>query len=429
MTTAVLVVALLLALALLLPHSASGKTARQMASPNTPRGVKFNYGPQNNDKVASNVLLLDHINLNHEKGRHDLLRAFYLDTLGLALDPRKKKNFDEGRDSLWFNAGITQLHLPEAERAQVFDGVITLSCTGAADTFSALIARLEQPPAVLLRDSYFSWCRLSDKAVAVRDPWGTSFVLKHDPSALDTRGKQPDADTALLPCTISDVTVNLPRGTSAHDLLATASFYQHTFETPWTTKRGSFDDTYRVSLQTSPVQHLSFQRLDDPIPDALRTKLDGDEEFSDIAARLQAGCARPAPTPHAHDDVERAASDPAPSSASSAASASTQPRQGKIIANAGPHISLYVQDFSGIYARAERLGCLFTNTRFERQAYSLAEARQQCMFRTFDVQDPASPDAARPLLRLEHEVRSVLDKDGKLYKSCPFDAVPPGFRP
>ena len=36
-----------------------------------------------------NVLIVDHLNLNHERGRHDLLSAFYFDLLGLAIDPRK----------------------------------------------------------------------------------------------------------------------------------------------------------------------------------------------------------------------------------------------------------------------------------------------------------------------------------------------------
>lgn len=43
--------------------------------------------------------------------------------------------------------------------------------------------------------------------------------------------------------------------------------------------------------------------------------------------------------------------------------------------------------------------------------------------------DPLDP-AAGPIFRLEHEIRSVLSKDGKsLYKSCPFDIVPLGLRP
>ena len=41
------------------------------------------------------ILLLDHLNLNHERSRHDLVKLFYVDILGLSLDPRKSKNIEE----------------------------------------------------------------------------------------------------------------------------------------------------------------------------------------------------------------------------------------------------------------------------------------------------------------------------------------------
>ena len=43
------------------------------------------------------VLLLDHLNINHEKGRHDALKAFYFDFLGMAIDPRKYDNYESGK--------------------------------------------------------------------------------------------------------------------------------------------------------------------------------------------------------------------------------------------------------------------------------------------------------------------------------------------
>ncbi len=36
------------------------------------------------------ILLLDHLNINHEKLRHDIVKAFYYEVLGLAPDPRKQ---------------------------------------------------------------------------------------------------------------------------------------------------------------------------------------------------------------------------------------------------------------------------------------------------------------------------------------------------
>ena len=92
--------------------------------------------------ATGNVLLVDHLNINHERGRHDLLAAFYFDVLGCAADPRKSDNLASGRKTLWANAGISQFHLPEADAAQVFDGVITL----AYAELSAVRSRLAAPP-------------------------------------------------------------------------------------------------------------------------------------------------------------------------------------------------------------------------------------------------------------------------------------------
>ncbi len=66
-----------------------------------------------------NILVLDHLNINHESGRHDLLKSFYFDILGCSVDPRKEENLAKGKKTLWANAGINQFHLPEAATAQV----------------------------------------------------------------------------------------------------------------------------------------------------------------------------------------------------------------------------------------------------------------------------------------------------------------------
>ena len=46
--------------------------------------------------MPGNIALLDHININHEKSRHDLLKSFYFDTLGLQPDTRKYENIEKG---------------------------------------------------------------------------------------------------------------------------------------------------------------------------------------------------------------------------------------------------------------------------------------------------------------------------------------------
>ena len=50
-----------------------------------------------NTNQECGVILLDHLNINHEKGRQDALKAFYFDFLGCAIDPRKYENYVAGK--------------------------------------------------------------------------------------------------------------------------------------------------------------------------------------------------------------------------------------------------------------------------------------------------------------------------------------------
>jgi hypothetical protein len=95
--------------------------------------------------------------------------------------------------------------------------------------------------------------------------------------------------------------------------------------------------------------------------------------------------------------------------------------------NYGPHISMYVADLPSTYQRVEQLGALYVNPRFKRQAYTLDQAIDDCMFRCLDIVDPENPQAGA-ILRLEHEIRSVVTRDGTKYKSCPFDEIPNACR-
>ena len=145
------------------------------------------------------------------------------------MDPsrRKQENADKGRKTLWANAGITQFHLPEEESAQVFDGVVTLSYTEPSPAaFEALRKRLAQPPAILA-DTHFTWVKLSPEQIAVRDPWGSCFVVKHDPSRRDSRGSQPGVSLDGAHgggIVMSDVTVHLPKGKTGREVVGVARF-------------------------------------------------------------------------------------------------------------------------------------------------------------------------------------------------------------
>ena len=86
---------------------------------------------------------------------------------------------------------------------------------------------------------------------------------------------------------------------------------------------------------------------------------------------------------------------------------------------------MYVADLPSSYKRANELGVAYVNPRFKRRAYTLEEAVEDCMFRCIDIVDPNNVPAG-PILKLEHEIRSVIKRDGSKYKSCPFEKIPNG---
>ena len=92
------------------------------------------------------------------------------------------------------------------------------------------------------------------------------------------------------------------------------------------------------------------------------------------------------------------------------------------LSNYGPHLSMYVADLKSTYERADSVGLVYVNPRFKRQASTLEEAIDDCMFRCLDIVDPLEPSDV--ILRLEHEIRSVVNRDGSKYRSCPFDSIP-----
>ena len=136
------------------------------------------------DALSSNIVILDHFNLNHKKFDHSSVSAFYFHALGLVLDDRRRANFDKGRGSLWANAGANQIHLSEAEDPQSFDGVIHLSYASEA----ALEALKTRCSALGLPFSVDG----DPSSVTVRCPYGN--VIRCGVGHADPRGKQP-------PCT------------------------------------------------------------------------------------------------------------------------------------------------------------------------------------------------------------------------------------
>lgn len=344
--------------------------------------------PQRPEQPIGNVLILDHLNINHQQGRHDWLKAFYFDFLGCAVDPRKAENLEKGSKTLWANIGATQFHLPEGKPdAQVLQGIITLSY----DDLRPMVERIDAATSAL-EGSMFGVTIMNEgfdddsangqnvDALEVTDPWGSVFrIVKGTPEERDGRGQQPGAVSEGM--AIRDILLYTPSGSN---IAGIGRFYEQVIGAPLLE-----DSPNKCVVSVGPMQTLTF------VP---KPKETSDQDSTEGAAVIQ------------HEDMR---------------DDGVEPPEGmpSFLSNYGPHISMYVADLSGSYKRADDLGLAYVNPRFSRRAYTLDQAIDDCMFRCLDIVDPADP-AAGTIIRLEHEVRSVVKRDGSMYKSCPFNEIP-----
>jgi catechol 2,3-dioxygenase-like lactoylglutathione lyase family enzyme len=321
--------------------------------------------------TKNNVLILDHININHEKGRHDWVLGFYQDFLSCAVDPRKAENLEAKKGTIWMNIGANQFHLPQAEQAQVLDGTITL----VYPEIEMLVDRYKEvEKSGKLKGSKFALQVDSSNGLDVTDPWGGKFILvKGDSSHRDSRGTQPGSSS--LGYSMSDVTIHTPSDCNLPGILR---FYEQILGATCIEDNSDAEDCIQIAV--GPLQTLTFRRNPS-------TNVDSHVDLRDLSEE--------------EDDIDG------------------------VPCNYGPHISMYVSDLPAAYERADKLGLTYVNRRFKRRAYTKEEAMKQCMFRCLDIVDPENTSAG-VILRLEHEVRSVVKPDGTKYKSCPFDEIPPG---
>jgi hypothetical protein len=304
-------------------------------------------------------------------GRHDWLRAFYFDFLHCAVDPRKAENLSAGKNTLWANIGANQFHLPQGNpNAQVLDGIITL----AYSNLQPLISRYDNKDIQTKLDgSKFSLKKQSDNELLVTDPWGTQFrIVPGFEEERDARGVQPgDASEGLA---LRDLTLYTPSAINCN-MAGIARFYETVLGAPILEQ-----DANRVVVSVGLHQTLTF-------------------------------CLPPNGVTVNHADLRE--------------DATFQPPSGcpKYLCNYGPHVSMYVADLPACYNKANDLGIVYVNPRFARHAYTLDQAVDDCMFRCLDIVDPDNPGAG-PIMRLEHEIRSVVRRDGSKYESCPFYNLP-----
>jgi len=202
------------------------------------------------DTDGNNILLLEHINLNHVKGRHDLVKAFYFDALGFAIDNRRVQNLEKGSGTLWANIGISQFHLPQDEVAQVIPGKIVLTYPD----LSVVKEHLSNADPVL-QSTKFSWEEQKETGnLLVTCPWGNRFeIIQGDDR--DPRGEQNDnlGGARSLGCSLAEVVVHVPAGTN---LPGVARFYEAVLGA-----RAEATSPGRARVRLGPRQRLTFAAL------------------------------------------------------------------------------------------------------------------------------------------------------------------------
>jgi len=330
------------------------------------------------------------LNINHEKGQQDVLKAFYFDFLGCAIDPRKYENYIAGKKTLWANIGMHQFHLPEGKpSAQVFSGLITLLYSDFSQLMDRYNAYLDgedddDERFAPLKETEFS-VGMVDDMMLVTDPWGNQFCILQSDDPVEDRaahvGSQPVLEGHAISegLALEDLTVYVPHGSNLDGI---GRFYEYVLGAPTVSELTEEDS---ISVAMGERQTLTFQYHPD-----------GEEEGEDVVH-----------TEFSYDEEEEKDVD------GDAVFLPVYP------SNHGPHISLYVTNLSKAYEKAEELGVLYVNPRFTRKAYTKEQALDQCMFRIIDIYDPLD-GGKEVIVSLEHEVRSAKKLDGTKYKSCPL---------
>ena len=289
----------------------------------------------------NNILILDHLNINHKKGRHDLLKAFYFDFLQCGVDPRKAENLQKGKKTLWANIGAQQFHLPEGKPdAQVLNGKVTL----CFQNVSTLLEKYQSDVTLqeTLAGSQFRIESISDSELFVCDPWGTPFTLLSTNEMKDDRGVQGGDES--LGTSMKDLTFYVPLNTNFSGI---GRFYDQIFNTPILSQ-----DETKCVVSMGPYQTLTFESKSQLHP--ATGDGDGDAKITHVDLR------------------EEPENNPT--------------NKPFFVSNYGPHISIYITDIRSTYNRAKDLGVTYVNPRFSRRAYHEEEVVDDCMFRCLAAQ-------------------------------------------
>ena len=341
---------------------------------------------------ASNLVLLEHINLNLEPRALPLARAFYIDALRCGEDPRPRDMLRRESTLLWANLGLQQFHLPvhpigeggaSEHGTQRIDGTISL--------------RLAASPAADLAPSALDGVETRVRALGVPAVRESSTRLTLPPCAA-TLGNAYTIDAA--PAIAGRYVGGPDASCRPHPVMREASTHTNSGGMSGTDAEGRVDAILGISLRVpaTALPHIaSFFR------DTLGARVSGAESAEgQVIVHFDGDCADAEAGVQVHADDARDSQRLVFN-----AVAIDDPSAPPLLPYDGWHIALYLHDFEGAWARVAAAGLLFDNPRFSDRVGTLEQARLYAQFRTLML-------GARSGVALELEIRS------RAHPSCPL---------
>lgn len=347
------------------------------------------------DKKSSTLTLLEHVNLNVPN--HDYILDFYLEILGMGLDPRRAGNVAKGNGTVWSNCGATQFHLSFGEEAQVVPGSIGL-WYDQLDDLKERLSRYDDSDSEKKKRPFDSYsidvdARSKKEHVRIVDRYGNVFYCRQNTSTITT-----DDDNGELIRTVQQPFLTSTDVQNSEDYRSSTLL-----------QRFAMDDTLK-NTDCRGISYIEFY-----VPQNTAAQI---AEFYD--------CVFDAPTNlvTTTDDPETSATDDSTTTTTTVAIVGV----GSIDAETGRtsqcllfreselpvppydghHLTLYVgddgADFEAAFKSCTDAGVVWVNPRFNDRATNLTGAKKWKLFRFKDILDLKT---GKKIFELEHEVRSI----------------------
>lgn len=326
----------------------------------------------------STLCLLEHINLNVPN--HKYILDFYINILGMGLDPRRAQNVAKGEGTIWCNCGASQFHLPYGEEAQTIPGSIGLRY----DTLEPLKARLAQYDSNEHKNgnnnntskpfATYSIEKQGDKEVVrIQDWYGNIFYCRET--------KKVESSNQIIHVAQQPV---LKRSLETEEIYGTLT-----------------SETYGLTQDSTECKGISYVEFYTPLNVATRIA-----EFYDCVFDATSSVITDPKTNEKVAIIAFGNIDP-DTGQSSQTLLFRETDNVDIPKYDGHHIALYVGDNAADFEQAFKnvldAGVLWINPRFSDKVMNLNTAKKWKQFRFKDIVDL---ETGKTIFELEHECRS-----------------------